>query len=434
MDYFGYFLLIGIALTLGLLSTRLMKLLKLPNVTGYLLVGIILGSALLGPYLTSFLLPNQSEVTNMFSELAWVSELALGFIAFSIGTSFKYSSIKIVGKKVIIITLCEALFAAILVIASLFLVYVFIPDIPISVILTLGAIACATAPAATLMIIKQYKAKGPVVNTLLPVVAFDDAVALIAFSILFSISKSLNGGGSISVYDILVVPLIEIFGSIAIGIILGFIIKLGTNIFKSRTNRLLLCITAILLGVGIAIFPFADYGVDIHFSSLLICLSAGATFCNVFKESDYVLDRMEQFTPPIYMLFFIISGASLDFNLFSDEGGLGSIILILSSVYIVVRCLGKWLGAYTGSVISKAEPEVKKYLGFTLFPQAGVAIGLATLASQEFAEDIPEYASVLLAVILLATIVYEILGPVLSKIALTKAGDIVVDKKKDKNA
>ena len=410
-------LCIALALFVGLLSSRLMKVLRLPNVTGYLIAGIIFGPYVLGQYIGGWSTSNPETSINA---VKWISEIALGFIAFTIGCSFKKQALQRVGKRVIVITLCEALGGAIVTIGGLLIAHIFLGDkLPISLILTFGAIACATAPAATLMVIRQYKAKVPVVDTLIPVVAFDDAVALIAFAILFSISKSLSNNTALNVMDILVWPIVEIATSLALGIALGFAISFGFKFFKSRANRSILIICAVFIVVGLSGLA-SYYGWKVSISSLLACMMIGAIFINFRDDAGRTLERIDGITPPLYMLFFVISGASLDITIFASKGALTLIIIAL--VYVITRCIGKWLGAYFGSKSMHSEPTVQKYLGYTLFPQAGVAIGLATTANQAFPD--PTQASLVLAVILSATIIYELAGPVITKIALKKAGEI----------
>ena len=419
-------LCIALALFVGLLSSRLMKLLRLPNVTGYLISGIIFGPFVLGKYIGGWSTDPLS--TNSIQAISWISDIALGFIAFTIGCSFKTSSLKAVGKRIVIITIFEALGGALITIGGLFVAYIFLKDtLPIAVILTLGAIACATAPAATLMVIKQYRAHGPVVDTLIPVVAFDDAVALIAFSVLFSISKSLVTATSLSFVGVIVVPLIEIVASLALGALLGFLISLGCRFFKSRANRMIMVIASILVVVGLSILAnqlgWKLFGEDFSFSSLLACMMIGAFFINARKDAQRTIERIDQFTSPLYMLFFVISGANLNITIFASKDAL--LVVIIALVYIVMRCVGKYSGAFISSRITKSEPAVQKYLGFTLFPQAGVAIGLATTASQTLAKaGYEKESSIILAVILTATIVYELVGPLITKIALYKAGEI----------
>lgn len=419
-------LCIALALLAGLLSSRLMKLLRLPNVTGYLISGIIFGPFVLGKYIGGWSSDPLSGTS--IQAISWISDIALGFIAFTIGCSFKTSSLKAVGKRIVIITVFEALGGALITIGGLFIAYIFLKDtLPIAVILTLGAIACATAPAATLMVIKQYKAHGPVVDTLIPVVAFDDAVALIAFSVLFSISKSLVTATSLSFVGVIVVPLIEIIVSLALGALLGFLVSLGCRFFKSRANRMIMVIASILVVVGLSMLAtqlgWKLFGEDFSFSSLLACMMIGAFFINARKDAQRTIERIDQFTPPLYMLFFVISGANLDITIFASKDAL--LVIIIALVYIVMRSLGKYSGAFISSKITKSEPTVQKYLGFTLFPQAGVAIGLATTASQTLAgAGYEKESSIILAVVLTATIFYELVGPLITKIALYKAGEI----------
>ena len=414
-------LCIALALFVGLLSSRLMKLLRLPNVTGYLLAGIVFGPYVLGKYIGGWSIDNPETSINA---IKWISEIALGFIAFTIGCSFKKDAISHVGKRVVVITLCEALGGAIITIGGLCIAHIFLKEqLPISLILTFGAIASATAPAATLMVIKQYKAKGPVVDTLIPVVAFDDAVALIAFSILFSISKALSSNTALNIMDVLVWPLVEIIGSLVLGAALGFGIALGFKFFKSRANRSILIICAVFIVIGLSLLS-DSYGWKVSFSSLLACMMIGAIFINFRSDAARTIERIDGITPPLYMLFFVISGASLEITIFASKGAL--ILMTIALTYVIARCVGKWAGAYFSSKAVHAEPTVQKYLGFTLFPQAGVAIGLATTANQAFSDA--HNASMVLAVILTATIIYELVGPVITKIALKKAGEITEQK------
>ena len=366
-------------------------------------------------------------ISFIIGRLAWVSQVALGFIAFSIGTSFKTNVLKTVGKRVIIITILEALMASVFVIGSLLIAYFIMPDkVPLPLVLTLGAIASATAPAATLMVIKQYKAEGPLVNTLLPVVALDDAAALILFAILFQIATTLAGGGEFNFYTMLIKPIIEILLSLGIGSVIGIFISFINRFFKSRNNKLVLCVFSVFISVGFY-FLFKQKALGgFELSSLLMCMMAGAIFTTAAKDSGPTLDVLDRFTSPIYMMFFILSGATLDLSIFFNKNGL--IVLIIAAIYIVFRVLGKYVGAFSGTAITKCEPQVKKYLGLTLIPQAGVAIGLATSASTLFRsnenENIQALGSLIIAIILTSTLIYELIGPLISKYALTKAGEI----------
>lgn len=432
---------LSIALIAGLVSNRIIRLLHLPNVTGYLIVGI-----LLGPYLFSLFNDNLKGVLTkeMVELLGIIVDVALGFIAFSIGSEFKLSSIKKVGKGIISITLLQAGAALVLVDVALAIVCLcngsFSANLP--VILTLGAVATATAPAATLMVIKQYKAKGPVTDTLLPVVAFDDAVGLILFSISFSIAQVFAkqqaglGGATISLVDIIVMPLLEIVLSLVIGAIIGFVLSLAMKFFKSRANRLICMIAAVFLGVALC-ECFGEW-VGFELSSLLTCMMIGALFCNLRKDALVIFDGIDRWTPALFMLFFILSGAELDFSIITLP------VLGICVVYLIARSLGKYYGARIGSALEKKDSNIRKYLGLTLLPQAGVAIGMARSASSTF-KTIAEQAllenplftgynylygiaGTITAVVLCATLVYELVGPVITKIALTKAGEIKSEK------
>ena len=369
--------------------TRIMKKINLPNVTGYLIAGL-----LVGPY-----------CLNIFSAddldgMAIITNAALGFIAFSIGGEFKLSSLKQLGAKIFVITVFEAVGATVLVSTVLILL-----GVNTSLALVLGAIASATAPAATLMVVRQYKASGPVTSTLLPVVAIDDAVCLMLFSILSSVSKSLEAGAGFDVMQTLVKPVLEIVLSLVIGFAVGIVLSIATKFFLSRANRISLAVTAVFLGVGLSEV--------LGLSSLLLCMAIGAAMANFSKVSDAVMECTDRWTPPLFMLFFVISGAQFNFEVLKTVGFVGV-------MYLILRSAGKYFGAMAGCAIVKAEKNVTKYLGITLLPQAGVAIGMAQLSLTV----VPQYGEQIRAVVLCATLVYELVGPLLTKIALTKAGEI----------
>ena len=423
---FSIFAYVAIMILVALLSTRLMKVLKLPNVTGYIITGILVGPFVLGLFFNNFTYDGikESTIYEFVSQIKWVSSVALGFIAFSIGSSFKASVLKVVGKRVVVITVLEALGASLLVIGGLIgLHFAFPQEVSIELVLVLGAIASATAPAATLMVIKQYRAKGPVVDTLLPVVALDDAAALILFSILFQIASTLSTGGDFSFYKMLAKPIIEILISLGIGGLLGVVISFANKFFKSRNNRLAFCIFTVFAALGFYYLFKQDFMGGFELSSLLMCMAAGVVYTNMAKEPNPTLDVLDRFTSPIYMVFFVISGASLDLTIFFNERGL--IVVGIAFAYIILRVIGKWLGAFAGSSVTKSDENIKKYLGFALIPQAGVAIGLATTGSDLFTRvGNAEASALVLAIILTSTLVYELFGPMITKWALTKAGDI----------
>lgn len=404
MEYLNITLILGLAMAAGLLSTRLMKLLNLPNVTGYLIIGL-----LLGPFVGHLF----SE--QVISDFSILSDIALGFIAFSIGCEFKLSSLKKIGGKVVIITLFQALLTAVVVALA---VFAFSRDVALS--LTLGAIATATAPAATLMVVRQYKAKGPVVDTLLPVVAFDDAVGLIVFSVLLSISKVVATNSSLTAEAILLAPLVEIFLSLAIGAALGALLALVMRFFKSRANRLTLMITTVFLGVGLTkLFAFIDW---YSLSSLLLCMMIGAVFANMRSDSNLVVEGVDRWTPPLFMFFFILSGAELDVRVIVTVG-------LIGVVYIVARSVGKYFGAYLGALSTKSDKNIRHYLGFTLLPQAGVAIGMAKVVSEEMPSDI---GVKIVTVVLCSVLFFELVGPIITKLVLMRAGEIIKEPKKPK--
>lgn len=373
----------------GLFLGRIVKFIKLPNVTGYLIAGL-----LIGPYVLK-LLP-----LDVVSDFDLISEIALAFIAFSIGSEFKLSYLKKVGKMPIVIAIFEALTASLLVTVILVL---FGCDFKIAILL--GAIASATAPAATIMVVKQYKAKGPVTDTLLSVVALDDAVALIAFGFSMALVNSMLSPSKTSILLTVLLPLIEILGSILLGFLLGFLFNLPLRFFKKDSNRLIITVGFVFLGSAIASM--------LGLSSLLLCMSMGAALINTSKSGVSIFKLVENITPPIFLMFFVVSGAELDISIIPKVG-------LIGMLYIIFRIIGKVFGAFIGSVIMKAPKTIKKYIGLTLIPQAGVAIGLSLIASQ----TLPEYGQTIRAVILSGTLIYELIGPVLTKIGLKKAGEI----------
>lgn len=382
------YLSLAFALFLGLFSSKVMKGIRLPNVTGYLVIGLIAGPCCLK--LLSF---------EVIEQLSIIPDIALGFIAFSIGAEFKLEYLKKVGKSPVIIALAEGIGAVIFV--DLILIATG-HDQAFS--LVLGAIAAATAPAATLMVVRQYKAKGPVTDTLLPVVAIDDAVALMAFGLSVAIAKALTQG-SVSLMASIINPIIEIVGAIVLGAALGILLKYLTNWFTGRGNRLSVSCAMILLCIGVSNIT--------GLSALMVCMTMSAVYANISKVSDTVFELVERVTPPIFMLFFFVSGAKLDLSILPSVG-------VIGVLYIVFRVIGKYVGAVVGAKLSQARPVVAKYLGYTLIPQAGVAIGLAGLAM----EIVPEYGGKIQTIILCGTIIYELFGPVITKLTLKKAGEI----------
>lgn len=401
---------------LGLLSTRLMKILHLPNVTGYLLSGLIIGPAMLILLnkVTNFISVEElNKYKEIVSGLTLITDVALGFIALSIGVEFKVDAMRHTGKKIVIITLFQCLFAVLLVDVAL-IIFAKVTGMNMAIAIMLGAIASATAPAATLLVVRQYNAKGPLVNTLLPVVALDDAVGLMAFSISFAIAKVFSTGEAITVYAVLINPLLEIVLSLLVGFVCGVLMTLVSKLFKSRDNNSILMVAFTFLCVALSQIDF-KFGENIEFglSSLLVCMMLGATYTNLKKDAERFLHRIDEITPPIFLLFFVISGAGMDLSIIPTVG-------IIGVIYIVIRSLGKYFGAMIGCKITKAEPGVTRYLGITLLPQAGVAIGMANMAK----EALGDIGIKIYTIVLFSTFVYEIVGPLLTKWALTRAGEI----------
>ena len=414
-------LALSIALIAGLMLSRLAKLLQLPAVTAYLVAGILIGPFVLGKL--GLLIAEKTDIVGIgfiseefIEKFSIISKVALGFIAFSIGNEFRLSQLKKVGKQATIVGIFQAVVTTLVVDAILVILYFVLPDgiLSLEAALVLGAIASATAPAATLMVVKQYKAKGPLTDILLPVVALDDAVGLVLFSVSFGVAKALSAG-AINAVDIVVEPLLEIVCSLSLGALMGFLFNFCERFFHSRSKRLSMSVAFVLLTIGLSMLEFNIGSVHIGFSNLLTCMMLGTVFCNVCDFSEELMDRVDRWTAPLFILFFVISGAELDLKVFKS----GWIVLI-GIVYILSRSAGKYSGAYTSSKIAKCDDNIVKYLGVTLLPQAGVALGMARIASDTFGAD----GALILQITLFAVLVYELIGPMLTKIALTKAGDI----------
>ncbi len=402
---------LSLALFAGLALSRLAKLVNLPAVTAYLVAGVLIGPFLLGAIGVNGLGFVSKANVDMYTILC---DVALGFIAFSIGNEFRLSSLKKIGKQATVVGIFQAVVATLLVDAALIGLHFAIPDkLPLPAAIVLGAVASATAPAATLMVVRQYKAKGPLTNMLLPVVALDDAVGLVIFAISFGIAKSL-GAGSLDFISIIVEPILEVILSLLLGALIGWLFAFMERFYHSRSKRMAVSVTFVLMAVGISMIDFHIGSVHIAFSSLLVCMMLGTVFCNICDFSEELMDRADRWTAPLFILFFVISGAKLDLNVFTD----GAVVLI-GVVYIIARSVGKCLGAYGSARFTKCDPTIVKYLGVTLLPQAGVALGMA-LKATALGPD----GAIVSNITLFAVLIYEIVGPVLTKIALTKAGDI----------
>ena len=402
---------VAVAILAGLLMTRLVKFFKLPDVTAYLLAGV-----LIGPYCLGALGVKGLGFTDQgaLETLSLLSEVALGFIAFAIGNEFRLGQLKHTGRQACIVGILQALAAAVLVDLALVVVHLIMPDkLTLSQAITLGAIATATAPAATLMVVKQYKAKGELTGLLLPVVALDDAVGLVIFAISFGIARTLQSG-AVDLISILLNPMIEIVLSLALGAFLGWLLTQLEKLFHSNTNRLNLVIAFVLATVALSMLEFHIGPVEICFSSLLVCMMLGTVFCNLCPLSHDLMEKSDRWVSPLLALFFVVSGAELELNVFADVAIVG-----IGVVYILFRSLGKYYGSYFSTKWTKCSPNVCKYLGITLLPQAGVALGMAMTASQ-----LGEDGALIRNIVLFSVLIYEVFGPMLTKMALTKAGDI----------
>ena len=410
-------LALPLALFLGLMLSRVAKLLKLPAVTAYLIAGIIVGPYCLGALgITGIGFTSMEEVEH-FSIL---SKVALGFIAFSIGNEFRLSQLKKTGKQATIIGILQAVVTTLLVDAVLIAFHFIFPEtLSLSAAIVLGAIASATAPAATLMVVKQYKAKGKLTDILLPVVALDDAVGLVLFAVSFGVAKAINVG-KLDVLSIIVEPLLEVVLSLGLGALMGLLFTFFERFFHSRSKRLSMSVTFVLITVIIANLDYPPIaGVHIAFSPLLVCMMLGTIFCNICDFSEELMDRVDRWTAPLFIIFFVLSGAELELSVFTNI-----FVVLIGIVYILSRSAGKYLGAYSSAKLSKCDDNIVKYLGITLLPQAGVALGMAATAQKLGADG-----SIVAQIVLFAVLIYEIVGPTLTKISLTKAGDIIPEGK-----
>ncbi len=404
------FLSLSIALLAGLLLSRLAKIVKLPAVTAYLISGVLIGPFVLG----AFGIPGIGITSKQIDGFGLISDLALGFIAFSMGNEFRLSQLKKIGKQATVIGVLQALITTVVVDIALIALHFAMPNtLSIPAAIVLASVATATAPAATLMVVKQYKAKGPVTDVLLPVVALDDAVGLVVFAISFGIARSMGTAG-VSPLAIILEPLIEIVLSLLLGFVMGLLFTLCEKYFHSRSKRMAVSVTFVMMTVAISSLKFEVGGIHIAFSSLLACMMLGTVFCNICEVSEELMDRADRWTTPVLILFFVISGAELDLSVFTQWT-----VVVVGIVYIFARSLGKYYGANISARMTKSDPNIVKYLGITLLPQAGVALGMAIKAI-ELGPD----GAIVRNITLFAVLIYEIVGPFLTKIALTKAGDI----------
>lgn len=408
----------ALALLIGLLMTRVFKLLHLhlPDVTAFLIAGLLVGPTFLGRlHIPGLGFSSVAEVENYSA----VTNTALGFIAFSIGNEFLLSQLKTIGKQAVTVGIAQALTATILVDGALLALHLVLPKmLSVEAAIVLGAIATATAPAATLMVVRQYKAKGKLTDILLPVVALDDAVGLVVFAISFGVASAMVTG-STDIVGILVEPLIEITASLLLGALMGWVLTQLERTFFSNSNRLSLTIAFVVLTVGLSMVKFQLGPVQVGFSTLLVCMMLGTVFCNLCPLAHDLMERADKWTAPLFALFFVLSGAELDLGILSNRYA-----ILVGITYILARSLGKYLGAYLSSGATGCDEKVKQYLGITLLPQAGVALGMCVTAASLGTTD----GALIKNIILFSVLIYELVGPMLTKWALTRAGDIQPSK------
>ena len=404
-------LTLSIALLSGLLLSRLAKMVGLPAVTAYLVAGVLIGPFLLGQLGIGF-----NSTDNSPEHYKILCDLALGFIAFAIGNEFRLTQLKKIGRQATVIGIFQAVFTCIVVDIVLIVFSLIVGEevFPLSAAIILGAVATATAPAATLMVVKQYKAKGPLTDLLLPIVALDDAVGLVIFAVSFGVAKSIDTG-VVDIVSMVVNPLLEVVLSIVLGAVMGVLFTECEKHFHSNSKRMAVSVAFVMATVAISGVKFHIGPVHIAFSSLLACMMLGTIFCNICDFSEDLMDRADKWTAPLLVLFFVISGAELDLSVFTN-----GIFVLIGVVYIAFRSVGKYYGAGISAKLTNCDEKTCNYLGITLLPQAGVALGMASQALTFGSST----GKIVQSITLFAVLIYEIFGPYLTKIALTKAGDI----------
>ena len=414
----------AVSLFFGLMMTRVLKPFKLPDVTSYLIAGVLIGTYCLGRFVWVGYSVGFNDTVAPVEGFNIISDVALGFIAFDIGNEFRLTELKKTGRQAAVIGVAQALAATALVDVALIVTHSIVLSatgqdlLPVPACIILGAIATATAPAATLMVVRQYKAKGPLTDLLLPIVALDDAVGLVVFAVSFGIANAIYGGNT-DVFSLVINPLLEIVCSLIMGAAAGFVISRVEKLFHSRSNRLTLIITFVFLTVVVAKLTFPIGRIRIGFSPLLTCMMFGTVFCNVCKTSEEMMERTERWTKPLYTLFFVLSGASLDLSVFKQP-----VFIVIGLVYILFRSLGKYFGAMGSAKLAGCDHNIVKYLGITLLPQAGVALGMVSTVANDEVFAGTHIGDTVRFIVLFAVLVYEVFGPVMTKSALTKAGDI----------
>ncbi len=404
---------ISLAMLVGLMLSRLAKLVSLPAVTAYLVAGILVGPFCLGAFGIEGLGFTSAE---NIEHLSVISTAALGFIAFSIGNEFRLSQLKKTGKSATFIGIFQAIAAA-LIVDIVLGVMAFFDVLSMPAAIVLGAIATATAPAATLMVVRQYKAKGELTDLLLPIVAIDDAVGLIVFAVSLGVARALEQG-KVDVVSIMVNPIIEIVASLVLGALMGAILTLIERFFHSRSKRMSMAIAFVFLTVALSMLKFHIGPVEIGFSSLLVCMMLGTVFCNLCDYSEELMERVDGWTTPLFIIFFVLSGAELDLSILTKP-----MVVLIGVTFLIVRGIGKWGGAGISAKIMKCSPNVCKYLGITLLPQAGVALGMSLQVG-----DLSE-GSLIRNIVLFSVLILELFGPLATKVALTNAGDIIPENK-----
>ena len=398
------------ALIGGLMLSRLTKKLHLPAVTAYLIAGLLLGPFCIGALKVPGL--GFNSLTQV-EGLSVITQTALGFIAFTIGNEFRMRQLKSMGKAAITIGILQAVITTALVDLVLIALHFAFPNvISLPCAIVLGAIASATAPAATLMVVRQYKADGPLTRLLMLVVAIDDAVGLVLFSVSYGIATALSAGEA-SILGVVVEPIVEIVLSLGLGAITGWLLNFIEQFFHSRSKRLTISVAFVLLTVGLSMLKFNIGPVHCGFSLLLVCMMTGTIFCNICSTSEELMDRVDSWVMPLNILFFVISGAELDLAVLVQP-----ITLLVGVIYIIARSLGKYYGSSISCRLTRQDKPITDNLGITLLPQAGVALGMALTAATLPGGELTRN------VVLFAVLVYELVGPTLTKRSLLKVGDI----------
>ena len=405
-----YLIALAVALIGGLMLSRLTKLLHLPAVTAYLLAGLLLGPFCLGLLKLPGLGFNSLEQVESFNI---VTQTALGFIAFTIGNEFRLHQLKAMGRSAITIGILQAVITTVVVDIILIALHLCFPNvISLPCAIVLGAIASATAPAATLMVVRQYKADGPLTRLLMLVVAIDDAVGLLLFSVSFGIASAL-AHGQVSVLGVVVEPILEILLSLGLGAVMGWLLDWVEQFFHSRSKRMTISVAFVLLTVGLSMLKFQIGPIHCGFSLLLVCMMTGTIFCNICDTSEELMGRIESWTTPLNVLFFVISGAELDLQVLVNP-----VTLLVGVIYILARSAGKYYGASISCRLTRQDKPIVDNLGITLLPQAGVALGMALTAATLPGGNLTRN------VVLFAVLIYELVGPSLTKRSLTAVGEI----------